>query len=208
MNRLILLGLTAFSLLLGACASSPIHYHTLLPILETPSPAQDPARFLIDVLAVGIPAQLDQPQLVVRQGLNGIAVLDGERWAGPLDEELRNALSAELTYRLKTRDIAGLATPAHQSVLRLKVQIRRLDTWPGHKVRLEADWTLWFANEATLQQIGGSQFEEPISGSYPELVLGQQRIIAALAEKIATDARNWERSRTSDCSKNNPAAGM
>jgi uncharacterized lipoprotein YmbA len=207
MNRLILLlGLTAFSLGLGACASPPIHYHTLLPVLEKPSSDQDPSRFLIDVLAVGIPSHLDQPQLVVRQGLTDIAVLDGERWAGPLGEELRNALSAELVVRLKTQDIAGLATPAHKPVLRLKVQIRRLDAWPDHKARLNADWALKFVDEAanvTTRLVCSGQFEEPIPGGYSELVLGQQRLIAALAERIATDVRNWERSRTSDCSKSN-----
>jgi uncharacterized lipoprotein YmbA len=210
MNRLIFPGLTAFSLVLGACASPPVHYHTLLPVLENTSSAQASSGFLIDVLAVGIPAHLDQPQLVVRQGLTAIAVLDGERWAGPLDEELRNALSAELASRLKTRDVAGLATPAHKSVLRLKVQIRRLDAWLDHKVRLDADWALRFTAEGTnapLSLVCSGQFEEPVPGGYPELVLGQQRLIAALAERIATDARNRERSRTADCSKSD-AAGM
>ncbi|EOD8927376.1 PqiC family protein [Pseudomonas aeruginosa] len=202
MNRPILHGLTALSLALGACASPPVHYHTLLPALEKLPTDQAPAGFLIDVLAVGIPAQLDQPQLVVRQGPTGIAVLDGERWAGPLGEELRDALSAELVSRLKTRDIAGLARPAHTPVLRLKVQIRRLDAWPGHKADLEADWALGFVDEAAnARLVCSGRFETPVRGGYPELVLGQQRNIAALAERIATHARNWERSRTSDCSR-------
>ncbi|GHU38934.1 lipoprotein [Betaproteobacteria bacterium] len=208
MNRLILPGLTAFSLVLGACASPPVHYHTLLPVLENASSAQAPSGFLIDVLAVGIPAHLDQPQLVVRQGLTGIAVLDGERWAGPLGEELRNALSAELASRLKTQDVAGLTAPAHKPVLRLKVQIRRLDAWLNHKVRLDADWALRFTDEATNvtpRLVCSGQFEEPVPGGYPELVLGQQRLIAALADRISADARNWEHSRTADCSKSDAA---
>lgn len=206
MNRPILHGLIAFSLALGACASPPVRYHTLLPVLETPTTDQAPSGFLIDVLAVGIPAQLDQPQLVVRQGPAGVAVLDGERWAGPLGEELRDALSAELASRLKTRDIAGLARPAHTPVLRLKVQIRRLDAWPGNKASLDADWALGFVDEAANSRLVCSgRFETPAPGGYPELVLGQQRNIAALAERIAADARNWERSRTSDCSKGDAA---
>jgi uncharacterized lipoprotein YmbA len=195
MNRLILSGLTAILLVLGACASSPVHYHTLLPVLEKPSSDQVPSRFLIDLLDVGIPAHLDQPQLVVRQGSTGIVALDGERWAGPLNEELRNALSAELVYRLKTQDISGLATPARKPVLRLKVQIRRLDAWLDHEVRLDADWALGFTDEAGVRSVRlvcSGQFETPTPGGYPELVLGQQRLIAALAERISADARNWE----------------
>ncbi|MFT3964069.1 membrane integrity-associated transporter subunit PqiC [Propionivibrio sp.] len=207
MNRPILHGLTAVSLALGACASAPVHYHTLLPVLENRTTAgQPPSGFAIDVLAVGIPAQLDQPQLVVRQGPTGVAVLDGERWAGPLGEEVRNALSAELVHRLQTRDVAGLAKPANKPVLRLKVQIRRLDAWPGSKVSLDADWALGFAGEAAdARLVCSGQFEAAAAGGYPELVLGQQRLVAALAERIAADARNWERSRAAACSGNGAA---
>ncbi|GHU07556.1 lipoprotein [Betaproteobacteria bacterium] len=192
MNRLILLGLTAFLLGLGACASPPVHYHTLFPVLEKPSSDQAPSRFLIDVLDVGIPAHLDRPQLVVRQGPAGIAAPDGERWAGPLNEELRNALSAELVVRLKTQDISGLAAPARKPVLRLKVQIRRLDAWLDHEVRLDADWALGFADEPGVRLVCSGRFDAPTPGGYPELVLGQQRLIAALAERISADARNWD----------------
>jgi uncharacterized lipoprotein YmbA len=195
------IGMIVCALALSACASATIHYHTLLPALEKASTDQRAVTFLIELLAVGIPAGLDQPQLVVRQGSTGIAILDGERWAGPLGDELRNALSAELTSRLKTQDIAGLAKPARQPVLRIKVEVRRLDAWHGDKVRLDADWALGFANKATdARLVCGGQFENLTPGGYPELVLGQQRLIAALAERIATDARNWESSRASECS--------
>jgi uncharacterized lipoprotein YmbA len=193
--------LTALPLFLGACASPPAHYHTLLPVQEKPAAGGNPpAAFLIDVLAVGIPAHLDQPQLVVRQGATGVAMLEGERWAGPLSEEMRNALSAGLVSRLKTQDLAGLARPAHKPVLRVKVEVRRFDAWPGDKVRLDADWALGFADEAAARLVCGGQFEAPAPGGYPELVAGQQRLIAALAERIAADARRWQRSRAPDCS--------
>ncbi|MDR0576650.1 MAG: PqiC family protein [Candidatus Accumulibacter sp.] len=194
MNRSIALFLllAAFSLGLIACASPPVRYHTLLSAREAPATDPAPSGFLIDVLAVGIPARLDQPQLVVREGPAGVVMPVGEHWAGPLEEELRIALSAELTARLKTRDVAGLARPAHRSVLRIKVEIRRLDAWPGQKVRLDADWSLGFADAAAdARLVSHGQFEEPVPPGYPELVLGQQRLIAALAEKIATDARQW-----------------
>ncbi|MDR1936322.1 MAG: PqiC family protein [Candidatus Accumulibacter sp.] len=193
--------MAVLALALVACASPPVRYHTLLPALESPSADRGASGFLIEVLAVGVPAALDQPQLVVRQGLTGVTVLDGERWAGPLGEELRNALSAELASRLETRDAAGLAKPARQPVLRVKVELRRLDAWPGRKVRLDADWALGFAGEAAdARLLCGGQFETSAPGGYPELVLGQQRLLAALAERIAADARRWQGSRAADCS--------
>jgi uncharacterized lipoprotein YmbA len=211
MKRPILHLLAALPLFLGACASPPVHYHTLLPALGNPAGGEastpSPSAFLIDVLAVGLPAHLDQPQLVVRQGPAGVALLESERWAGPLGEELRNALSAGLASRLGTQDIAGLARPARRPVLRVKVEIRRLDAWPGDKVQLDADWALGFADEAAnARLVCGGQFELPIPDCYSALVVGQQRLIAALAERIAADARRWERSRALECSGNGAAA--
>jgi uncharacterized lipoprotein YmbA len=100
-------GLFALIAGLSGCASTPIHYHTLASPSLVMSPHLPPVPFLIDVMAVGVPVQIDQPQWVVRLGTNSVGVLEGERWGAPLSDELRSALSAELTQRLNTQDISG-----------------------------------------------------------------------------------------------------
>jgi uncharacterized lipoprotein YmbA len=186
---------------LAACASAPTHYYTLVAPPPQATPASQPAPFAIDVLSVGIPAILDQPQLVVRQGNAGIAVLDGERWAGPLGDELRSALSAQLAYRLQAQDVSGLAKPADKPVLKILVQVRRLDAWPGRLVQLDADWGLGFANEAAGARLAcHGQFAESAPGGYPELVQAQQRAVSALADAIGKDALAWAQSRKAGCS--------
>ncbi len=200
MNRYIRLVLGALTLTLGACSSPPIHYHTLLAPSAPGSVIDEPVPFLIDVLPIGLPEQLDQVQLVVRQGTSGVAMLDGERWAGSLGEELRHALSAELTSRLATRDIAGLVRPANKSVLRIKLLVRRLDSWPGQKLELEADWSLSMAEAPeNLRLLCHGRFNEPATGSYPELVQAGQRAISALAARVAADARSWVLLHQSEC---------
>lgn len=186
---------------LTACSSAPpIRYHTLLAPAAQTIAHGEPAAFLIDVLPVGIPAQLDQPQLVVRAGDSSLALLDGERWAGPLSDELRSALSAQLTRKLNTMDIAGLPRSTDKPVLRIKLQVRRFDAWPGQHVHLDADWSLGLADETgNARLICHGQFDEPASGGYPELVQAQQRALAALADRIAADAGNRMRSHQSDC---------
>ena len=52
-----------------------------------------------ELLPVSVPAQDDQPQLVIRQGGQGVALLQSERWIAPLGDEIRGALSADLTPR-------------------------------------------------------------------------------------------------------------
>jgi len=200
MNFSVRPGMIALLLMLNACASAPVHYYTLVsPATEAPS-TQQAAPFVIDVLPVGIPAQVDQEQLVVRQGDSSIAVLDDERWVAPLGDEVRVALSAGLVHRLGIQDVAGLARPAGKPVLRIKLQVRRLDAWPGRGVQLEADWSVRFADDAKdLHLTCHSELHEAAPAGYAGLVHAQQRAIAALADQIAGDARKWAQSRDSNC---------
>lgn len=201
MTRLVHLFLLATVAGLTACASAPVHYHTLLAPIEHGAATEQPAPFLIEVLPVGIPVQLDQPQLLVRQGDSGVAVLDGERWAGPLGDEVRAALSAKLTRSLATQDIAGLARPSDKQVMRIKLQVRRFDIWPGQRSQLDVDWSLGVADEAGNARLTcRGQFDTPAPGGYPQLVQAQQRLIAELAGRIAADAHAWSRSRKAACS--------
>jgi Uncharacterized protein conserved in bacteria len=200
MSRLLRYCAIAWILSLAGCAASSVHYHTLLaPTAGAPDTSRR-APFLIDVLPVGVPAQLDQPQLVVRQGDSGVTVLDGERWAGPLSEELRAALSSQLVQSLGTHDIAGLPAPTSSPVVRIKLQIHRLDAWLGQRVQLDADWSLGYANAPTRKYlICHGQFSEVAPGGYTELVQAQQRIVAKLAARMTGDASGWMRTGEAMC---------
>lgn len=190
---------------LGGCASEPVHYHTLLAPPPSSPTLAPPAPFLIELLPVGIPEQLDQSQLVVRQGASEVVILEGERWAGPLGDELRSALSAALSSRLGTQDVAGLSNPTNKPVMRIKLQIRRFDAWPGQRVLLFADWSLGLADAAQPgRRLCHGQFEVPAAGGYPELVQAQQQAIADLAVRMAADARGWAGQRQAECSGSLP----
>lgn len=202
MSALFRMGPVALLLGLAACASGPVHYYTLLAPSAYATPPQPPAGFLVDVLPVGVPSGLDQAQMVVRQGATGVTVLDGERWASPLSDEVRSALSAVLTQRLGTQDLAGLPQPSGKPVLRIKLQIRRLDVWPGDRVQLEASWSLGFAGDSADSRLSCyGHFDELANGGYTEMVKAQQHAIVALAAQIDTDARHWARSNDMTCSQ-------
>jgi hypothetical protein len=207
MKRLVRLYLLAAAAGLTACASAPVHYHTLLAPVDREADAGAPAPFLIDVLPVGVPVQVDQPQLVVREGASGVAMLDGERWAGPLADEVRAALSATLAHSLGTQDVAGLARPGDRPAIRIKVQVRRFDLWPGRQAQLDADWSLGVADEPGGARLAcRAQLDAPAPGGYPEMVQAQQRLLAELAARIGADARAWAHARGAACSDNNSRA--
>ncbi|WP_447791449.1 PqiC family protein [Pseudomonas farris] len=191
-----------FALIIGlaGCASTTTHYYTLVVPASAASTPLPPSPFLIDVMSVGVPVQIDQPQWVVRLGDNNVGVLEGERWGAPLSDEIRSALSAALAQRLNTLDISGLAQPPNKPVLRIKVQVRRLDNWPGQKVELHADWSLSFTGDtSTARLLCQGRFREDAPGGYAQLANAQQRVVAVLGEQVAEDARRWSLSRSSEC---------
>lgn len=190
---------TAIILLLAACASPQMNYHTLVPA-AAPTHATPPAPFLIAVLPVGVPPQIDLPQLVVRQGEGGVGVLDNERWLSALSDEVRTALAAGLVAQLNTQDISGLPRPADNPVIRVLVQIRRLDAWPGQHVQLEADWSLSQPGaERSARLVCASRFTENAPGGIPQLVAAEQRVFAHLATQISTHARQWYANPNASC---------
>lgn len=180
--------------LLGACASSaPVRYHSLLDAAAD-TPASAPAAFLIDVRPVAIPAQVDRPQLVVRDG-GGLLPLEQERWIAPLADEARAALSADLSRALSATDVAGQPRPAGAKVLEIKVDLRRFESAPGAYAAVDAVWSVSAAEAGRQPLVCDSRAREDVGPGYDELVQGHRRALAAIAGRIASAARAYAADR-------------
>ena len=178
--------MSALVVSLSACTSAPVHYRTLLaPAVESADVTTHAAPFVLDVLPVGVPPQLDTSNLVVRQDGSSVRVLDNEHWAAPFGDEVRSALSAQLGTRLVAHDIAGLSVPPGAPVVTVKVQIRRLDAWPGHAVHLEAGWSLGLPSGT--RRNGYAVIDKTAQGDYAALVDAEQQAIHDLAQSIARE---------------------
>ena len=64
--------LVAVPVLMTACASSPLHYHTLVPAARGAVPKSSTRPYGVDVERVTVPAQVDRPELVVRRNECGV----------------------------------------------------------------------------------------------------------------------------------------
>lgn len=187
------------ALTLSACASAPAHYYTLVaPPDEMPSNTA-PASLPFELLPVSVPAQVDQPQLVVRDGGQRVALLEGERWIAPLADEVRDALSADLARALYSRDISGMAGSDKPSV-RIKLDLRRFDSQLGRYATVEGAWSVRLVHGAQAAGIScTSRVSEPVGASYPALVQGHQRAINQLATQIAAAARSLGNGQAPSC---------
>lgn len=190
---------------LAACGGSvPVRYYTLVPpaggevATATGAAIQAaPAPFQFELMPVGVPAQADQPSLVVRQGGQGVAVLNSERWIAPLGDEVRNALSADLAAQLHSQDVTGLATTG-KPVARIKVDLRRFDSVPGSYALIDAAWSVrMLKGDAAVACT--SRIQQSVGADYGSLVQGHQRALAELAAQIATAATTLGAGQTPGC---------
>ncbi|GAB3256114.1 PqiC family protein [Chitinimonas naiadis] len=206
MSRSIRLGAgLAFATLLAACATStPVHYYTLTP----PDGGDDiasTAPFLLDLLSVTVPVEVDRQELVVRQGTGTLDLLDGERWAAPLGDEIHAALATSLARKLGAQNVGALPKSADKPVLRVKLAVRRFDAAPGQYAALEADWSLVWADATDKRRLlCGSRLRTPVSAGYAGVVQGYQQLLHTLSGQIAAAAASWANGQAGQCPPGKP----
>ena len=185
MNRFYLRLAVAWLVSIGVgCTSAPVRYYTLTPPPDKTVPASK-TSLAIDVRGVHIPPPLNRVELLVRTGPTEVTILDNERWASPVNDEIKAALRLELQRRLDR--LSGLR-PAFTK-LTLDVDVQQLEAELGQYALLQASWSATVS--AADPRSGGArvtacifQAEEKIRSGYAEIVGGYQREIAALAESI------------------------
>jgi uncharacterized protein len=168
----------------AGCTSAPVRYYTLTPPPDKTLPASE-TTFAIDVRVVHTPPQLNRAELMVRTGTAEVTLLENERWASPVNDEIKDALRLELRRRLGR--MTGLSAAFNK--LTLDIDVQHLEAEFGQYAVLEASWS------ATLSAIGPPssdaraisctfQADENIHAGYAEIVAGYQREIATLAAAV------------------------
>lgn len=184
---------------LAGCSSPQVRYHTLV----SPAPVSRvaaPSEFAIAVLPVGVPAQLDSQQVVVRQSDSRVVVLDNDRWLSPLGDELQTALSLTMTQQLNTEDVAGIARDNSKPVVRVLLQIRRFDSWPGNAVSLDADWSLSTSQGGeNRRMVCRSHLSQSVSGDPAQIFAAWQGVVERLATQTAETAAQWMATGSAAC---------
>lgn len=157
-------------LLLAACRSEPIQFHTLTP--TQPGGASGGADIQIE--SITVPPQVDRPQIVIRQGNAGLAILETQWWGASLSDELRSALVDQLVN----------SNPRRKVSLRLEVQ--RFDSIPGQYALIDVKWRLRTFGEGDAASVTcRSTLQTPSGASIDELVVAHQNNVKRLAATIS-----------------------
>jgi uncharacterized protein len=164
------------------CTSAPVRYYTLTAPPDQALSASE-TTLVIDVRIVHTPRQLNRAELMVRTGPSEMTLLENERWASPVNSEIKEALGLELKRRLPRGFTHAYAR------LTLDIDVQRLEAELGRYALIEASW------RATLSSTGDRsntaptttcafQANEKIQPGYAGMVEGYQREIRALADAI------------------------
>jgi uncharacterized lipoprotein YmbA len=172
------------------CTSAPVRYYTLTPPPDKTLPASE-TTLEIDVRVVHTPPQLNRSELMVRTGPTEVTLLDNERWASPVNDEIKEALRLEIRRRLG--QISGLRPASRR--LTLDIDVQHLEAELGRYALLEASWSATLSatgERSTDARVATCTFqaEEKIHSGYAEIVEGYQREVAALADAIVAVLRS------------------
>lgn len=192
--------LLAFSGCLGGPSQTPATRFYVLNSLYSEENVNrpEPVMVLIDAsLGVGpikLSQVLDRPQIIIRTSQNEIQVVDLDRWAAPLNENIINVLTDNLSTLLSTGSI--LKFPWRTTIpidYQVVLEITRLDGIPGGNVDLRARWGILSENGRKVLAEAKSAFTEPIGGNtIAEMVSAQSRLVAKLSLEIAKKIKRLE----------------
>jgi uncharacterized lipoprotein YmbA len=183
------LGVCAAVLALAACSSPSSHFYTL-GNADAPATARSAAApaLLIEVPPVDIPSQVAKNQLVVQTGPTQVQILEQERWASLPGDEIRHALSSDLTQQLGTIDVYGTAYPEGTPVYRISMNVQRFESWPGSHALIDAVWSVRVVGSQSIMTCR-SVVNQPVTGSYDALVDGHRQAVQQISTQIAAGIR-------------------
>jgi uncharacterized protein len=172
-----------------ACGSSPpMRYYTLKAVAPSAAPSAPVSvasnQVVVRLEPVVIPPELDRLELVSHGRPYRVHIADSDRWAAPLEDQIRRILSDDLSTRLPPQLMADPYEPASNEPRRLlSIAIAEFYADDSCAATLRADWTLrgpkGDSERGTEQvQIPGS---EPCADAVPAAMSGA---LAVLADRL------------------------
>jgi uncharacterized lipoprotein YmbA len=196
LSALGVLGAVVVAAALAGCSSPTSRFYTLSPTDDAANGAARTAsaasagnpQWLIELAPVDVPPQVAKSQLVVQTDANQVRVLEQERWASLPGDEIRRALSGDLTQQLGTIDVYGSPHPDGVPVYRVSVNVQRFESWPGSHSLVDAVWSVRSLDTQTVMTCR-SVLNEPVGDGYDALVVGHRRAVQSLSQAIASGVR-------------------
>jgi uncharacterized lipoprotein YmbA len=175
MNRKRIFCIAALAVVAG-CASPATHYYTLSAM-----PEQVAARSANRDVAIGrisVAKTLDRPQIARRAGSNELQFAEYDRWASGLDDQIRQALTDDLSAEFGTL-VASSTHGRDNPPTIVSVEVDKFEADQSGTVSLSARWSA-----AVPDSPGGQERQENITS--PSQGADSAGVARAMSEAVAT----------------------
>jgi uncharacterized lipoprotein YmbA len=172
-------------LVVAACASTPDRFYTLdvLPAGERPALTPPLLHVRLDVT---VPSLVDRSEMVVNTADNGVQIVDHERWAVALSDQVAQTLSRDIERRRPDILVGDRRFDQGKSSAAAKVDIVHMSAARGGRAGLEAHWHI-IDTDAGMDTVDGGSFEVPVSGTeFAALAHAYSEALSQLADKLAS----------------------
>ncbi len=185
----------AIALVLAACGSAPVpRYHTLLRPAANAATAAPTISWTI--AGVSVPAQVDQPQWVVRLPDDSLRLLEQERWVAPLADEMQAAFGDALARRLGA---PGLTKPASGKSWRVRIDVQRLDSAPSQLAALVVDWSIASAGGTAPELRCRDAVRQPVAAGIPALAAAHREAVVQIAQRLGAALQSLDGGAATGC---------
>ena len=192
MRRLNALLIPAVTLMLASgCSSTPSsNFYTLNAATVPAAPA---SKISVAVGPVSVPAEVDQPQIVVSTGPNQVQFDEFNRWAAPLQNAITRVVAENLVAMLGTPHVTlSSQVLSADTGYRVAIEVQGFVSAPGESATLDAVWTVRRMQDGS-SETGRTTVREPVKEKgYDALAAAHSRAIAQMSQDIADALRRLE----------------
>ena len=188
-SRLSQVSLVLLSLSLAGCAS-PNKEHFYQLSYAHHEPASSDTKYDVILEAVTIPEMINRPQLVVQKSVTELQILDEQRWIAPLDEQIRQALQADLQAQLPQAWLHQRPL-LHATGVRyfVNVEVQQLHIAPAKEVQMEMVWVISDTNKKILRR---QQLQRSVAlnnNDYSSIAPAISEVLQKLSISVANDIK-------------------
>jgi uncharacterized lipoprotein YmbA len=166
----------------------PSRFFTLSPLLQ---PELDGAKtsgavsgISFGVGPVTLPGYLDREEIVVRMAQNRLRLLEYDRWAEPLDENIARVISQNIAHFVRAERIHAYPWPIdRRPVYQVEIDVLRFEADAEHQARLSTRWLVRNTSRKDRILFRETRLSRPVQGRSTEAS------VAALSETLAELSR-------------------
>jgi uncharacterized protein len=102
------------------------------------------------VLRITLPSLVDRPEIVLNTSIDGVKVLDHDRWGAPLGDLVAQTLGQDIERR-RGDLLVGVQGAAHMAnaAVKITIDVIQLTARPGDHVSIETHWRIVDTRKST-----------------------------------------------------------